>query len=85
MNRGTYNHLVLYLDLPAAGGGLGLSRAEHGSVISPGQNGFINLLGQEGRHSRDQFDLYVQWRYRPMPMTLEEARAIAESEIVLTR
>lgn len=85
MNRGTYNHLVLYLDPPTGTEVLGLSGAEHGSVISPGQNGFINLLGQEGRHSRDQFDLYVQWRYRPMPMTLAEARAIAESEIVITR
>ncbi|HVL88843.1 MAG TPA: penicillin acylase family protein [Actinomycetota bacterium] len=85
MNRGTYNHLVLYLDPPSGSGILGESRAEHGSVISPGQSGFINLLGQEARHSRDQFDLYVQWRYKPMPMTLAESLALAESDITITR
>lgn len=85
MNRGTYNHLVLYLDLPTGTGYLGDSRTEAGSVISPGQNGFINLLGQEARHTRDQFDLYVQWRYKPMPMSLAEALAVAESDSTITR
>lgn len=85
MNRGTYNHLVAYLDPPSGSGILGESRVEHGSVIAPGQSGFINLLGQEDRHSRDQFDLYVEWRYKPMPMTLAESRAVAESEITISR
>jgi penicillin amidase len=85
MNRGTYNHIVLYLDPPTDSGVLGASRTVAGSVISPGQSGFINLLGQEARHARDQFDLYVQWRYKPMPMTLGEALAVAESDITITR
>lgn len=85
MNRGTYNHLVAYLDPPSGSGSLGASRVDAGSVISPGQNGFMDALGREGPHYRDQFDLYVQWRYKPMPMTLTEARLVAESETVITR
>ncbi|HVL32338.1 MAG TPA: penicillin acylase family protein, partial [Actinomycetota bacterium] len=85
MNRGTYNHLVTYLDPPSGSGTLGESRTDAGSVIAPGQSGFIDLTGKESPHSRDQFDLYVQWRYKPMPMTLAEARAVAESEVVIAR
>jgi len=85
MNRGTYNHLVQYLDPPSGSGVLGDSRVEHGSVISPGQSGFINALGQEGPHVRDQFDLYVDWRYKPMPMSYAEAISVAESVRTITR
>jgi len=88
MNRGTFNHLVLYLDEPKnedGKGPLGDSRVRHGSVIAPGQSGFINLLGQEDPHFFDQWDLYQEWRYKPMPMSLAEARAVAENEITLTR
>lgn len=85
MNRGTYNHLVLYTDPPSGSGILGESGAEHGSVIAPGQSGFTNLLGQEDPHYRDQFALYQEWRYKPMPMTLAEAQEVAESDVVLTR
>lgn len=83
MDRGTYNHLVLYLNEPS-GVGLGNSAVEAGSVISPGQNGFIGLLG-EGPHSRDQLPLYNEWRYKPMPMSLAETLAVAESQIELDR
>lgn len=85
MNRGTYNHIVQYLDEPASGDALGRSRTVAGSVIAPGQSGFINLAGKESRHYRDQFALYQEWRYKPMPMTLGEARAVAESEVTITR
>lgn len=85
MDRGTYNHLVIYLDEPTGTGQLGASRAQHGSVISAGQDGFINLLGQEGRHARDQWDLYVQWRYKPMPVTFAEALLESESVVTLNR
>ena len=85
MNRGTYNHLVVYNDPPSGSGVLGESDVDAGSVISPGQNGFIDVAGREGPHSRDQFDLYVQWRYKPMPMTIDESRLVGESETVLTR
>ncbi|MFP5224733.1 MAG: penicillin acylase family protein, partial [Actinomycetota bacterium] len=79
MDRGTYNHLVVYTDEPSGSGVLGESDAQHGSVISAGQNGFVNILGQEGPHSRDQWDLYVEWRYKPMPMSLAEASLLAGS------
>jgi len=85
MNRGTYNHLVTYLDEPSKSGVLGDSRVKHGSVISPGQDGFINLLGRQGPHSFDQWDLYQEWRYKPMPMTLAESLAVAETITTLTR
>lgn len=88
MNRGTYNHIVLYLDPPKnedGKGPLGLSRARAGSVIAPGQSGFINLAGQEAPHFFDQWDLYQEWRYKPMPMSLDEALGVAESDITLTR
>lgn len=85
MDRGTYNHLIVYTDEPTGTGPLGASRAQHGSVISAGQNGFINLLGQEGPHARDQWDLYVEWRYKPMPMTLAESLLTSSSVVTLTR
>ncbi|MGH2794403.1 MAG: penicillin acylase family protein, partial [Actinomycetota bacterium] len=85
MDRGTYNHVVVYTDPPAGGTELGLSGSEHGSVIPPGQSGFISLLLQEDPHYEDQLALYLEWKYKPMWLTLEEARADAESEITLTR
>lgn len=85
MNRGTYNHIVTYDAPPTGSGVLGAAPSTSGSVISPGQSGFIDLTGRDGPHARDQFDLYVQWRYKPMPMTLAEARSVAESEVVLVR
>jgi penicillin amidase len=85
MDRGTYNHVVVYLDPPAASGPPGAARVRAGSVIPPGQSGFIDLLGREDRHYEDQLPLYVGWRYKPMPMTLAEARAVAESERTLSR
>lgn len=85
MDRGTYNHLVVYLDPPNGSGVLGASRAQQGSVISAGHNGFVNLLGQEGPHARDQYDLYTQWRYKPMPLTFLDASLEADSIEVITR
>ncbi len=85
MDRGTYNHIVVFTDPPAITGPLGRSGSQAGSVIPPGQSGFINLLLQEAPHYQDQAPLYLEWRYKPMPLTIEEARAVAESEITLTR
>lgn len=85
MDRGTYNHVVVYTDPPTGSGVLGLSGSEHGSVIPPGQSGFINLLLQEAPHYEDQLALYLEWRYKPMWLSIEEARGDAESEITLTR
>ncbi len=66
-------------------GELGLSVSKAGSVIPPGQSGYIDLTGQEDEHYEDQLALYEQWRYKPMPLALEEARDLAESEVLLTR
>jgi penicillin amidase len=85
MDRGTYNHVVVYTDQPAGGDVLGLSGSEHGSVIPPGQSGFVSLLLQEDPHYEDQLALYLEWRYKPMWLSIEEARADAESEIKLSR
>jgi penicillin amidase len=85
MDRGTYNHVVVYTDPPAGSDVLGLSGSQAGSVIPPGQSGFVNLLLQEAPHYEDQLALYLEWRYKPMWLSIEEARADAESEISLTR
>jgi hypothetical protein len=86
MDRGTYNHVVVYTSPPSGTGVLGESGVEHGSVIPPGQSGFISLvLLQEDAHYQDQSPLYLEWKYKPMWMTLEEALADAESEITISR
>lgn len=79
MDRGTYNHVVVYQTPPTGSPGLGHAASRAGSVIPPGQCGFIDLAGRECPHYRDQLDLYVDWRYKPMPLSLREARAGAES------
>lgn len=84
MDRGTYNHVVAYQTEPA-GVGLGNAVAKAGSVIPPGQSGHVDLAGREARHYEDQWALYVDWRYKPMPLTLAEARAVGESETRIVR
>jgi hypothetical protein len=84
MDRGTYNHIVAYLDPPAGSGPLGGSASEAGSVIPPGQSGFVSLTGQEDRHFEDQLPLYVNWRYKPMPLLPGEVQREAESTTTLT-
>lgn len=85
MDRGTYNHVVVYTDAPTGSEVIGLSGSQAGSVIPPGQSGFVSLLLQEDPHYEDQLALYLDWRYKPMPLSIEEARENAESEITLTR
>lgn len=96
MDRGTYNHIVAYLDAPALAGPLGQSRDRSGSVIPPGQSGHINSGGVEsppgypfvtclGGHYRDQFALYTGWTYKPMPVTRAEADSQAECTEVVQR
>lgn len=85
MDRGTTNLIASYLTPPSRAGVLGAASREAGTVVPPGQNGFVNLRGVEGPHFQDQHDNYVNWKYKPSPMTLAEARAVAESEVTLTR
>jgi acyl-homoserine lactone acylase PvdQ len=85
MDRGTYNHVVEYQDRPARTGPLGQSRSKAGSVIPPGQSGFIDLAGRESEHYEDQLALYVGWTYKPMPLTYADALRLAESETVIRR
>jgi penicillin amidase len=79
MDRGTYNHIVSYLDPPQASAPLGASGVESGSVIPPGQSGFVSPTGQEDRHFEDQLPLYTGWRYKPMPLTSGEVQSQQES------
>jgi penicillin amidase len=83
MDRGTYNHVVAYLDPPSGSTAIGDSRSKAGSVIPPGQSGFIDLAGQEGPHYEDQLALYEEWRYKPMPLTLTAAVRLSESVTTL--
>lgn len=85
MDRGTYNHVIEYLS-PPLGSRLGNSDVEVGSVIPPGQSGFLPPTGApEPAHYEDQLELYIQWKYKPMPMTLQEALAVKETEETITR
>lgn len=64
---------------------LGHSESEAGSVIPPGQSGFIDLAGRESPHYEDQLALYVEWRFKPMPLTLDGALAQATSDRTIAR
>jgi penicillin amidase len=84
MDRGTYNHIISYTDPPAAGVPLGASSVAAGSVIPPGQSGFVSPTGQEDEHFEDQLPLYTGWRYKPMPMSAGEVQAQQESTETVT-
>jgi penicillin amidase len=79
MDRGTYNHIVAYQGAPR-GRRLGNVPVKAGSVIPPGQSGYITPTGQEAEHYEDQLELYLEWRYKPMPLTKAEATKLAESK-----
>ena len=50
-----------------------------GSVIPPGQSGFVSQSGQEDPHFEDQLDDYINWTYKPMPLSMEELEGQTES------
>lgn len=79
MDRGTYNHVVEYLRRARRVRRMGRSPARAGSVIPPGQNGFVSQAGEEGPHFEDQLDDYVNWTYKPMPLSLEQLEGQTES------
>lgn len=70
MDRGTYNHVIQY--------GRG-NKVRAGSVIPPGQSGFVSQTGQEAAHFEDQLDLYVNWTYKPMPLSESDLSSQTES------
>jgi penicillin amidase len=82
MDRGTYNHVIAYQGKPR-GTKLGNVPVKAGSVIPPGQSGFISPTGQEAEHYEDQWELYVEWRYKPMPLSLAESLKLAESDVTI--
>ena len=79
MDRGTYNHVVEYLTRAARVRRRGGSRVRAGSVIPPGQSGFVSQSGEEDPHFEDQLDDYVNWTYKPMPLSLDELEGQTES------
>ena len=79
MDRGTYNHVIEYLTRATRVRRLGGSRVHAGSVIPPGQSGFVSQAGQEGAHFEDQLDDYVNWTYKPMPLSMAELEGQTES------
>src|SRR5438105_13139534 len=80
MDRGTYNHVVQYMNPPTGSGGLAASAVRAGSVIPRGQSGFIAPWGQESTHYRDHAALYLNWVFKPMPRT--EPQAMHDSHSV---
>jgi penicillin G amidase len=79
MDRGTYNHVIEYLTRATRVKRFGGGRFRAGSVIPPGQNGFVSQAGQEGPHFEDQLDDYVNWTYKPMPLSMAELEGQTES------
>jgi penicillin amidase len=84
MDRGTYNHVIEYLTRAPQVDRLGASRVRAGSVIPPGQSGFVSQAGQEGPHFEDQLDDYINWTYKPMPLSMEELEGQTESTETLS-
>ena len=52
---------------------------EAGSVLPPGQSGFVSQSGEEDPHFEDQLDDYINWTYKPMPLSMEELEGQTES------
>lgn len=85
MDRGTSNVIIEWLNPPSGSGKLGEAARQAGNVLPPGQSGFIDLEGVEDKHFQDQLDNYINWKYKPNPMTLAEVCAVMESEFILSR
>ncbi|HVM20357.1 MAG TPA: penicillin acylase family protein [Egibacteraceae bacterium] len=91
MNRGTYNHLVEFIPRPGASAPAGdpfveprrRYRVRSGSIISPGQSGFINQAGQQSPHYEDQHELYAGWQYKPMPTRARDVRRLGDGSVTV--
>ncbi|MDH7506339.1 MAG: penicillin acylase family protein [Candidatus Thermoplasmatota archaeon] len=66
MNRGTYNQIA---EMPNYNLNSFFSPIAY-NVLPPGQNGFVNYLGEPNIHAYDQLNLYVNWQFKPMLFTL---------------
>ena len=73
LNRGTQNHWVFF----------GNTRQQAGSVVPPGQSGFVNLKGEAHSNSNDQLEMYRGFEYKPILLTIEEVNSRTISETVL--
>lgn len=62
MNRGTYNQIA---EMPNYSLNSFFSPIAY-NVLPPGQNGFVNYLGEPNVHAYDQLDLYINWQFKPM-------------------
>jgi hypothetical protein len=51
------------------------------SIISPGQSGFIDQLGQQSPHYEDQHELYANWIYKPMPLLEADVLELGNGEV----
>ncbi|HEX9888517.1 MAG TPA: penicillin acylase family protein [Nitriliruptorales bacterium] len=72
MNRGVYNQIVQYLDPP---GERGTSAVSACSVVTPGNGGMVNALGQEDPNFSDGRDQYASWTFHDMGLTDQEVAA----------
>lgn len=51
------------------------------SIISPGQSGFIDAVGQQSPHYEDQHDLYANWIYKPMPLLEADVLELGDGQV----
>ncbi|MEL0088730.1 MAG: penicillin acylase family protein, partial [Halieaceae bacterium] len=72
-NRGSENNVFV-----ATGEGI-----EARDVIPGGQGGHRLSSGVPGAHFDDQFDLYQQFKYKPVPFEREDIETLAVSQTVI--
>jgi penicillin amidase len=78
MNRGTYNQLA---EMPRKKWWHRFWNPAPNAynVIPPGQNGFVNYLGEVSPHAYDQLILYITWTYKPMKYHFWDIWKVKES------
>ena len=73
MNRGTENNMTVF----------DANGVRAVDVVAPGQSGFIAPNGEAAPHARDQFDLYVNFRHKPVWFSDAEVARNARTTIRL--
>ncbi|WP_042347357.1 penicillin acylase family protein [Bacillus massiliigorillae] len=74
MNRGSENHFVEM----APEGPMGMN------VTPPGQIGFVSQNGKYSQHYRDQIELFVNFKYKPMLFKKKDVKKHAVDIVTLT-